>query len=94
MNLTKKLLAVACGAAMLLRGMGVSLAPMIISVLGICGFRILWIYTIFQLPAFHTPSWLYLSYPISWTLTFIAQFIVLRIVIRKRRTAQEARAAA
>ncbi len=74
-----------------IRGMGVSLAPMIISVLGICGFRILWIYTIFQIPAYHTPAWLYLSYPISWAITFAAQFIVFRSIVAKRRRAMEAR---
>ncbi len=56
-----------------LRGMGVSVAPMIISVIGVCGFRILWIYTIFQLPQFHTLEWLYHSYTISWGITFLAQ---------------------
>ena len=38
-----------------LRGMGASLEPMIISILGVCAFRVGWIATIFQLPAFHTP---------------------------------------
>ena len=48
----------------------------IISVLGICGLRILWIYTIFQIPALHTPQCLFLSYPISWIVTMIAQMIL------------------
>ena len=39
-----------------LRGVGESVAPMIISVLGVCGIRIGWIATIFQIPAFHTPQ--------------------------------------
>ena len=56
-----------------LRGLGASISPMVISVLGICGFRILWIYTIFQIPQFHTPQCLYLSYAISWTITFVIQ---------------------
>ena len=70
-----------------LRGMGASLEPMIISVLGVCAFRVGWITTIFQLPAFHTPQCLYLSYPISWILTFVAQYLVFRRVYR-RHTAQ------
>ena len=56
-----------------LRGLGASISPMVISVLGICGFRILWIYTIFQIPQFHTPQCLYLSYAISWAITFAIQ---------------------
>ena len=66
------LLDVSTGA---LRGYGQSLTPMIISVLGICGIRILWIFTVFQLPAFHNPKWLYLSYPISWVVTLTVQTI-------------------
>ena len=58
-----------------LRGYGKSLTPMIISVLGICGIRVLWVSTVFQIPAFHTPQWLYISYPISWFVTLVAQTI-------------------
>lgn len=74
-----------------LRGMGASLSPMIISVLGICGLRIVYIYTIFQLPRFHTPQWLYYSYGISWAVTFLAQMAAFALVYRKRVRAEEAR---
>ena len=67
----------------LLRGMGTSFAPMVISVLGICGLRICWINTVFQIPEFHTPDWLFISYPISWAVTFAAE-IVLYIIIYRR----------
>ena len=70
-----------------LRGMGASLEPMIISVLGICVLRIGWIYTIFQIPAFHTPQCLYLSYPISWVITFVAQLLAFRKVFRRHTQA-------
>ena len=66
-----------------LRGMGASLEPMIISILGVCAFRVGWIATIFRIPAFHTPQCLYLSYAISWILTFAAQFMVFRRVYRR-----------
>ena len=66
-----------------LRGMGTSLAPMLISVLGICGLRILWVQTIFQIPAYHTPESLYISYPISWTLTFCAHLVCFLVIYRK-----------
>lgn len=55
---------VLCGA---LRGLGNTVAPMIVSVLGACAFRIFWIYCI--LPFNHTLSMLYLSYPVSWIIT-------------------------
>ena len=67
-----------------LRGMGASLQPMIISVLGVCGIRMLWIYTIFQIPQYHTPQCLYLSYTVSWIATFVGQMIAYRFVYRKR----------
>ena len=58
-----------------LRGMGASIAPMVISVLGVCGLRVAWIYTVFQIPQFHTPQCLYLSYIVSWSATFLIQII-------------------
>lgn len=67
-----------------LRGMGTSISPMIISILGICGLRIVWIYTIFQLPAFHTPQCLYFSYAFSWAVTFLIQLITFLAIYRKR----------
>lgn len=67
-----------------LRGLGTSLVPMLISILGVCGVRIGWIYTIFQIPRFHTPPCLYLSYTFSWTLTFLGQMIAFIIVYRKQ----------
>lgn len=57
----------------ILRGMGSSVATMIITILGICGFRIGWLYTIFQIPEYHTLASLYISYPISWFATFAVQ---------------------
>lgn len=66
-----------------LRGLGASFVPMVISILGVCGLRIGWIYTIFQLPAFHTPQCLYFSYIVSWTVTFLFQIVSFIIVYRK-----------
>ena len=71
-----------------LRGMGASVAPMIISVLGVCGIRIGWISTIFQLPQFHTPQCLYFSYTISWTITFLVQMAAFIRVYRKHTKLQ------
>jgi len=68
-----------------LRGMGASISPMIISVLGVCGIRIGWISTIFQIPQFHTPQSLYFSYVVSWTLTFAIQMYAFFRVYRKNK---------
>ena len=68
-----------------LRGLGESFIPMVISVLGVCGIRIGWIYTIFQIPQFHTPQCLYISYPVSWTVTFLFQMGAFFLVYRKLR---------
>ncbi|WP_278909185.1 MATE family efflux transporter [Faecalicoccus pleomorphus] len=63
-----------------LRGMGYSILPMLVSMMGVCVFRIFWIFTIFQ--AHRELSTLYISYPISWILT-IAVDIVCYIYIRR-----------
>lgn len=59
-----------------LRGIGYSLSPMVISLLGACGLRLVWIATVFQIPLLHRISTVYLSYPITWTVTFLAQFLL------------------
>ena len=68
-----------------LRGLGSSFIPMVISVLGICGIRIAWIYTIFQIPRFHTIDVLFASYPISWAVTYAAQLFAFLIIFNKFR---------
>ncbi len=64
-----------------LRGMGASLVPTLISVIGICGTRVLWVWFIF--PSFHTLTSLYVSYPVSWFISFAAQFVCF-IIVKKR----------
>ncbi|MBP3569356.1 MAG: MATE family efflux transporter [Lachnospiraceae bacterium] len=66
-----------------LRGLGYSIAPMIVSLLGACVFRLIWIATVFQVERFHTIETVYVSYPISWTLTFLAHFVTFMIVRRR-----------
>jgi len=72
-----------------LRGMGASISPMIISVLGVCGIRIGWIFTVFAIPEYHTLEMLYLVYPISWVATAAAEFLAFFLILRnqKRRIA-------
>ena len=64
-----------------LRGLGYSVLPMLVSLTGACGFRILWVLTIFQ--AFRTLEVLYLSYPVSWLITVSAHIITFRKIRRK-----------
>ena len=66
----------------ILRGMGSSFAPMIITVFGTCVFRIVWIYTVFA--HYHKYEVLLLSYIISWTLTFITELVLFFILINKK----------
>ncbi len=63
------------------RGLGYSILPMCVSLLGACAFRVLWVLTVFQ--HHHTIGWLFISYPISWILTGTAHFICYRIVRKK-----------
>ena len=74
-----------------LRGMGVSFAPMLISIVGVCGLRVGWVYTIFQIPEYHTPEVLYWSYAISWGVTFLAQTITYFIVYNKKKKRSNAK---
>ena len=66
-----------------LRGLGYSFFPTMVSLLGVCGFRLLWVATIFQMDKWHTPTGLNLSYPISWAMTFFV-LIIGYVVIRKK----------
>lgn len=66
-----------------IRGMGFAVAPTIVSLLGACGLRLLWIGTIFQIPDYHTEFMLFLSYPLSWGITFIVHLICFVIMRRK-----------
>ena len=55
------------------RGLGKTVVPTIIVVMGSCVFRVIWVYTIFA--HFHTIPALYLLYPCSWTLTAFAEIL-------------------
>ena len=64
-----------------LRGMGYSTVPMILSIIGTVGVRIIWIYGLF--PSHRSLTFLFLSYPISWIATIIMQVICFWIVRKK-----------
>ncbi len=68
-----------------LRGMGKSFLPMIISLLGGCGLRLLWVFAFF--PKNPTLIYLYYAYPISWSITaavlFICYFLVRKQILKR-----------
>ena len=63
------------------RGMGLSLIPMVNALIGSCLLRIVWVFAVF--PNFKTLECLYLSYPVSWSLTALIQ-IVFYLTRRKK----------
>ena len=69
-----------------LRGMGLSLLPTIVSILGACGLRLLWIAFVF--PMFNTINAVYAVYPVSWSVT-VAAHVVCIIISYKRLTARQ-----
>ena len=64
-----------------LRGMGHSAVPMILSVIGTVGTRVVWIYWVF--PQHRALDFLFISYPVSWILTIIMQVICFYFVRKK-----------
>ncbi len=68
-------------ASGVMRGMGYSILPTIVSLTGACIFRIIWIFTVFV--RFHSLEVLYSSYPISWFLTTAVHLICFMVVYNK-----------
>ena len=64
-----------------LRGRGHSVIPMVITMIGSCAFRLIWIATFFQ--SHHTIENLLIIYPISWVLSGIAMNIALAMDVRR-----------
>ncbi|MCI8688018.1 MAG: MATE family efflux transporter [Lawsonibacter sp.] len=69
-----------------LRGLGSSMIPMAVSIVGACGLRLIWVATVF--PLYRTPTCLYISYPITWTVTGLCHFLFLMLVVRRRAFAK------
>lgn len=66
-----------------LRGIGHSTLPMIVTIVGTCILRVVWIFAIFPLSYFHNMRGLLLSYPISWILTGGTHFILFIILFKR-----------
>ena len=66
-----------------LRGIGYSVLPMIVTLVGACALRLVWISVLFQHPAYHTVEVIYWSYPVSWIVTASVHFLCIAITMRK-----------
>ena len=64
-----------------IRGMGYSIMPMLVSLIGACGLRVVWVFTVFA--AFPTFPVLFLSYPVTWGITFLTHVVCAKIVRKK-----------
>lgn len=67
-----------------IRGMGYSVLPTVVSLIGACGLRIIWLKTFFLMDMFHRPFYIYITYPVSWIITLMIQ-VICYYRIRKRR---------
>lgn len=66
-----------------LRGIGYSILPMIVSLIGACGLRLVWIATVFQIDEFHTIQTVYASYPITWIITSLVHMLCFALAMKK-----------
>ena len=66
-----------------LRGIGYSIIPMIVSLIGACGLRLLWIATVFQIPQHHNLTTVYISYPVTWTITLTVHAVTFALAARR-----------
>lgn len=66
-----------------LRGIGYSVMPMIVSLIGACGLRLIWLATVFQIDSYHVPTTIYLSYPITWAITASVHLVCYIVIKRK-----------
>lgn len=65
-----------------IRGMGYAIMPMLVSLVGVCLLRVVWIYSVFQ--THRSLSVLYLSYPVTWIVTILLHLICFMVVYRKK----------
>lgn len=66
-----------------MRGLGYSVVPMVVSLIGACGLRLLWIATIFNIPQYHSLETVYVSYPITWAITMLIHALTFAFVAHK-----------
>lgn len=72
-----------------IRGIGYSIVPTIVTLLGACGLRIVWIYAVFPHAAFHSLEGLIVSYPLSWIVTVSVHLTLFVTLYRRQRKKRE-----
>ena len=71
------------GLSGVLRGMGSHVMPTVMTLIGACSLRIIWVLTFFKMPVFHTLESLYLTYPVTWVITSVMLIIGYRYTWKK-----------
>jgi len=66
-----------------IRGVGHSIMPMIVTMVGACGLRMVYLFTFFRIERFHTFQSIFYSYPLSWVVTFSFLTISFIWIMRK-----------
>ncbi len=65
----------------MLRGLGASTTSMLVSLIGACAMRVVWVYTVFASAG--TPASLYISFPISWLATTVGLYICYAVIMHR-----------
>ena len=71
------------GMGGVMRGMGYSVLPTVVTLLGVCVLRLAWISALLHIPALYSVATVYVSYPVSWAVTFAAH-VACFLWVRKR----------
>lgn len=66
-----------------IRGCGHSLLPAIVTIFCVCFFRIFYLATFFRIPQFHSPFFIFISYPVSWFIAWIIHLICFIVIFKK-----------
>ena len=61
-----------------MRGLGDAKKPLYASIVTTCLLKVVWVYTVFRIPACHNFFWLAVSYPASWVLTIVANTFMIK----------------
>lgn len=70
-----------------LRGMGSSLMPAVMTLIFVCGSRLVYLFTAFRLPALHSFRNIFISYPLSWIITFFVLLASFAVIMHRQKKA-------
>ena len=73
----------------IMRGLGHSLGPMIITIFGTCILRVIWIMLVLNMPALYSIENVYWSYPVTWIITTGMEALLLRHILKKEYSVQQ-----